>query len=262
MNANSRFLRTRQFKDGNGNEVFAEWKPIPIRSSVSREYTITASDVNRPDWIAFKTLGSSDFWWAILQFNGLPDGMGLVAGDRLAIPPASVVRAAVLKAANETVVAYPEDMQTGLPLPVLNYPVSRVPKLTDFLGTLDTAVTVNSPNVAFNLGFEIPNVVDNLHFQLQLSGDGAFSSVAFSAMTLQSIAQWFYYNPSFAGSGGFVPFPDGGVNAALFNGNTCYYSFLTTDLTPGKEYWPRWRYFNSVGVESTWFVPPPFFAPY
>jgi hypothetical protein len=260
MSANSRFLRTRQFTDRNGNNVYAEWRPIPIRATVSTEYIVTSGDVNRPDWIAYKTLGSSDLWWAILQFNGLPDGMGLVAGDRIAIPPVSVVKAAVLKAANETVIDYPSDMQTGTPLPVKNYPISRVPRLTDFLRTSE-ASTTTSADTAFNLGFEIPDVSDVLHFQLQLSTNSGFTAIAFSAFTLQSVAQWFYYNPSFGAAGGFEQFPASGVNAAYYNGNTCYYGFLPTDLVSEAQYYPRWRYFNSAGTESAWFSTTPFFAP-
>ena len=40
----------------------------------------------RPEIISFKTLGSTQYWWVILIYNGLTEFDAIKIGDRLAFP--------------------------------------------------------------------------------------------------------------------------------------------------------------------------------
>ena len=49
-------------------------------------YDVSTNEENRLDLIAFKTLGSAQYAWAIAYFNGIQDGFTAYPGQRLMIP--------------------------------------------------------------------------------------------------------------------------------------------------------------------------------
>lgn len=49
-------------------------------------YTVTASEENRLDLVAFNHLGSASYSWVIAKFNGIEDGFTIREGQTLMIP--------------------------------------------------------------------------------------------------------------------------------------------------------------------------------
>jgi len=59
--------------------------PFSSKSNVTF-YDVDASEEDRLDIIAYKTLGDSTYSWVIAYFNGIQDGYSCPEGSRLMIP--------------------------------------------------------------------------------------------------------------------------------------------------------------------------------
>lgn len=61
--------------------------PNPFVTNTEVVYhEVTTSEENRLDIIAYNTLGSAQYAWAIAYFNGISDGFTAYVGQRLMIP--------------------------------------------------------------------------------------------------------------------------------------------------------------------------------
>lgn len=86
----SRYRRLRQVTNNPSDmdERFIDLEtpnPFETHSDVTY-YEVPQHEENRLDIIAFKTLGSAQYAWAIAYFNNIEDGYTAHAGQKLAIP--------------------------------------------------------------------------------------------------------------------------------------------------------------------------------
>jgi len=57
-----------------------------IFKQVGAPYTVTTRTAYAPDLISFEYYGTYDFWWLVLQFNGISHPRDLVAGLAIRLP--------------------------------------------------------------------------------------------------------------------------------------------------------------------------------
>lgn len=85
-----RYRRLRQVinnPDTNDERFITLETPNPFEThSEVIYYEVPTSEQNRLDLIAYKTLGSAQYSWAIAYFNGIQDGFTVHAGQRIMIP--------------------------------------------------------------------------------------------------------------------------------------------------------------------------------
>lgn len=264
-NRYTRYFQTPRIVDDEG-ERFKEWVPPRYGNPSERLYVIRQNDLDRPDSIAHKTLGNDRLWWMILDYNKINDPMSLRDGDKLRIPLWSVPP---INSPVEVV----QDDELDLPdrIPIINYPPFQDPDAQDLSngvdGSTDQDIPDSSPKVILNFGFPVPRCFNGLvHFQLQAADDPAFQRVVLSRMSNASTTRWYFYDPSANnGGGGYVGFPDDGIDAGVYSGQTIYYSILESELESDNEYYFRyrvWRNEDTVGwTESDWYAPPAIILP-
>ena len=86
----SRYRRLRQVvnnpQDQQDRFITLE-TPNPFETNTAvTYYEVPEYETNRLDVIAYKTLGSAMYAWAIAYFNGIEDGFTVHAGQKLKIP--------------------------------------------------------------------------------------------------------------------------------------------------------------------------------
>lgn len=261
LSTNSRMWRTRQFTNADGQPVFSTWVPPLNLGEPEQVYTVIESDLNRPDWISQMMYGTPDYWWVILWYNNLPDAFGLQPGQRLQIPAKNAVIRELARAASADPLSYPEDMNYSANVPVIPRPITLVPNLLTFLGDIEVVSGTSSQSSSlFNFGFEIPDIDNHLHFQVQFSTASDFSTLTMSRFSLTNQTNWYYFDQYASGGvGNFIGLPSSGVVGESNAGNTAYYAVTDNDpLVPGTQYYVRWRYWEvELNSESSWFAPPP-----
>ena len=252
FNPQSRFFQTRRVVAPEG-EWYTEWRPPRYGVVPERLYVVTDADIDRPEMIAYKTLGDVRYWWEILHYNQVQDPFSLETGDKLRIPlydiPVVTSFAEVLK---------PDVVRSVIRRKCVSYPPFQDP---------DDIVEVASipqpqPVVVLNFGFPVPACLSGTgHFQVQASLTPDFLNPVLSKLTQADITRWYYYDPSSnSGAGGFVSFPTSGIDISLLSGHTVYHSIVEGELDPDNTYFVRYRvwYATQPGLwqETEWYAPP------
>lgn len=255
-----------------GVEQYHAWRSLPYDQTGLRMYAVTSADLARPDLIAHKFYGTSELWWAVLDFNRIADPFTLEAGDKLVLPPASNVKR-LLRDRNrvsslmsvEEVVAVPSRLsRPGLVLPY------RPPAyVSPYAATEDETVEDDNPITYLEtLHMAGPDeTVSPVHFQWQLSPDINFPSWI-ARMSAVDQENWFYFDPLYdGGAGGFVNFDAVGLPAELINQQVIYkiplvlysediVSLGLDQITLNAQYYFRYRPIINH-VEQAWSTPTP-----
>lgn len=89
VTSSSRYANSALVYYGDTNKMtFTTYKKSKNNSSDSDRYTIVnPGQEYRPDLVSMEAYGTVDFWWRIMEFNGLKDIMQFKAGTNLIIPP-------------------------------------------------------------------------------------------------------------------------------------------------------------------------------
>jgi hypothetical protein len=240
------------------NERFTEWVPPKWGANVAEfVYVVDGRDINRADLISKRLYGTTELWWAILDYNRISDPFSLVVGQRLRIPNPEVV---LSRSDSRASTSQPV---TSLPIMVEDYTVRKFFPYTPIPHIRPPEETTELLEEPFliNLGFNVASGLSgNVHYQLQIASDSDFEDIISSRMTQTSTSGWFIYNPAAnSGAGGYVSFPSVGIDGSTFEGQTVYYRLLEDDvLTDGvvAEYYIRWRHWIS-NIEGSWTAAPP-----
>jgi len=79
-----------------GRFRFETWRVPDIDMTVYNQYTVTEADLMRIDLIAYRMLGSVNFWWAIALVNNIANPIeDLEAGMTLRIPTRDAIAVAL-----------------------------------------------------------------------------------------------------------------------------------------------------------------------
>ena len=84
----SRYINSQVLYYGDDNKVtFETYKRKSIASSPSDKFVlINSSTEYRPDLVSYAAYGTVDFWWYIMEFNGIKDIYDFKSGLTLRIP--------------------------------------------------------------------------------------------------------------------------------------------------------------------------------
>lgn len=243
----SRFSQT-QVITLNGVTSFGEWRPPSYGNVPERLYVMTQDDLDRPDLIAYRYYGTSEFWWVILDYNKVTDPFSLKVGDRLRIPDWSwgeVIPPAPLVDPQEQALRQPS------PSPYIPPPY-QVPNRVAAPASLQASVI-------FNFAIQLPDCDSGLaQIELQLATDPLYADVILSRLTAASIERWFYYDPwANNGQGAHLPFPAQGLNLSAYATQPVYFRITSDDgIVSGSQYYPRFRIILP-DVNSGWQGLPP-----
>ena len=79
-----------------GRYRFEIWREPEIDMTEHTLYSISSTDLQRLDLIAYKTLGNVNFWWAIALVNNIANPLeDLVVGSTLKIPTSIAIAEAL-----------------------------------------------------------------------------------------------------------------------------------------------------------------------
>lgn len=67
--------------------TFTTYKRTPTRTSDADKFTVISKGSEyRPDLVSFHMYGTVDFWWKIMEANGMKDVMEFKAGTNIRLP--------------------------------------------------------------------------------------------------------------------------------------------------------------------------------
>ena len=86
----SRYVNSAVIQYGINNTLTFETYVRPTRaiSSTDKFTTVPAGEEYRPDLTSYRAYGTVDYWWLILEFNGIWDIFDYTVGTNLRIPNA------------------------------------------------------------------------------------------------------------------------------------------------------------------------------
>lgn len=84
----SRYINSKILYYGDNNKLtFETYKRKKIISSPSDKFLlINSSNEYRPDLVSYAAYGTVDYWWYIMEFNGIKDIYDFKSGITLRIP--------------------------------------------------------------------------------------------------------------------------------------------------------------------------------
>lgn len=84
----SRYINSKVLYYGDNNKLtFETYKRKKIISSPSDKFLlINSSNEYRPDLVSYAAYGTVDYWWYIMEFNGIKDIYDFKSGITLRIP--------------------------------------------------------------------------------------------------------------------------------------------------------------------------------
>lgn len=93
----SRYFNGTVSKNRSGQNFLVLRQPLNLEPANGDIFVIVTADLlYRPDLISYKAYGTSDYWWAIYEFNQIRDPFfDLKLGSILRIPELSRVLAAI-----------------------------------------------------------------------------------------------------------------------------------------------------------------------
>lgn len=253
MPAISRFSSTPVTINRDGTRWIGQWYPPALADVSEQVYTVTSADIDRPWLISFAAYGVPDYWWLILWYNGINDPFSLNVGDKLLIPSTTFQATSQPSDITPEVLPPPQPVEVQYPKPYSSpYATAQV--------SSNTSQSAN-PNYIFN--FQI-NVWDAaltglVGFQIRVASDPAFQNIVLASLTAVDPTRWFFYDlGANGGTGGFVPFPAGGIDPMANAGQPVYFQFLSGDpIQPGTQYYIQYRQWQP-SAESAWQTVAPF----
>lgn len=66
-------------------------KKKAVFNSTDKHYEITKEVEYRPDLVSSKTYGAPDYWWKIMEMNGMKDILEFKAGRNIILPGSSLM---------------------------------------------------------------------------------------------------------------------------------------------------------------------------
>ena len=99
FNPLSRYKNKVLEKNRNGEQFIVLKEPLALEPGSGDQFvTINQELLARPDLISYYAYENSQYWWIILEFNGIRDPLfDLKIGQVLRIPPIGAVKAALSK---------------------------------------------------------------------------------------------------------------------------------------------------------------------
>jgi len=84
----SRYINSKVLYYGENNKItFETYKRKDIVSSTKDKFVlINSSTEYRPDLVSYAAYGTVDYWWYIMEFNGIKDIYDFKSGITLRIP--------------------------------------------------------------------------------------------------------------------------------------------------------------------------------
>lgn len=210
-----------------GNEFFTPLFKRPTLKVVGeRLHIVTKSEENRPDLIAYATLGDPSAWWVIMEYNKVVDPMTLLEGDNLRVPLYTMTfqpKDTLLTSATEVV-----GDASSPPLSML---------ITSPLPTVASGV-VEPVSYLYLYNFQVENcLTGRVHYEIQIALDRDFRILLIGKLSALSLERWYYLK-----SNGYQEWPASGVDGASSGGLSAYFSVLGSDpLVKGGTYYARLR---------------------
>lgn len=84
----SRYINSKVLYYGDNNKLtFSTYKRKPIPASSNDKFVlINSSTEYRPDLVSYAAYGTVDYWWYIMEFNGIKDIYEFKSGLTLRVP--------------------------------------------------------------------------------------------------------------------------------------------------------------------------------
>lgn len=233
------------------------WRSLPYSEGGDRLYQVTAADLHRPDIISWRMYGRADLWWAILDYNAIPDPFTIEAGDSLRVPDPDVILTLLRDRERLTASLEANTVVEAALVPPPPYVARRVPPYATPYADETTVSTEEDEAFTYLHTFtlfgpdEEPETA--IHFQIQLAAESGFATVLLSRMSAVDQLHWQYFNPE--GGGAFESFPATGLPSPLFNQRVLWsLPDDTENITTGVQYYMRYRFIINQ-VEQAWTAP-------
>lgn len=88
VNSTSRYSNTKIIYYGDQNKItFATYQPAEVPLDPTDRYMVVPAGMEyRPDLVSDAVYGLPDFWWKIMEVNGIKDLFDFKAGTNIRIP--------------------------------------------------------------------------------------------------------------------------------------------------------------------------------